>query len=121
MTGDDESVGPALDGGADGDAERPRCSYCGLELEPGYGIVLDVHRPDVPATDESERTTVSFCTQRHAARWLDDDTPPGAIRLPRREPLSTGDRLLAGLVVLAVALLVGLTLVGAWTVGGWIF
>lgn len=124
---DDGAGRPDPEGRPDGDLtheeapEPARCSYCGLELEPGYGIVLDVQRPDAPGTDETNRVTVSFCTQRHAARWLEGDAPPSVVRLPHREPLSTGDRLLAGLVVVAVALLVGLTLVGAWTVGGWIF
>lgn len=134
----------------DGGPLPDRCAYCGVELEPGYGLTLDLrHRgaraaAEAPAAEASaaqdaghrdhadggdpdaggpsaDHAQLTFCTQRHAARWLDGDAPPIAVRLPPRAPLALADRVTVGAVALAVAVLVGLTLVGAWTVGRWLF
>lgn len=64
---------------------------------------------------------LTFCSERHAARWLGGElAPTGGLPL-KREPLRGADRLTAAALLLALAVLVGLTIAGAWTVWNWIF
>lgn len=112
---------------AEDDAVR-RCAYCGAELPPDGGLEVALWRPvplDLPEDDDlpvgPDRVAAVVCSQSHAARWLDGDAPPAAEQTGGRPPLEPADRLTVAAFAVALALLVGLTLIGGWTVVGWLF
>lgn len=104
------------------DETDDRCAFCGADVLPGTGLEVELLSRETPDDDEPapEPVRITVCSHRHAARWLDGDDPPTATRLRSRAPLSWGDRVTVGLLGLALAVLVGLTLLGAWTAIGWL-
>lgn len=99
------------------------CAYCGADLSPGAGLVVDL-RPRVATGEDDasagEPVRITACSHGHAARWLDGDEPPSSRTPAGRRRLTWGDRVTVGALLVALALLVGLTLVGVWTVIGWL-
>lgn len=94
------------------------CAYCAAEFPERDWFGLEIQRP-VPQSrvkDDIEYRDEIFCSQEHAARWL--NTPLGAPE-PSAQVAESG--WVVGVAVAGVGvLLAGLLAVGVLTVGRWL-
>lgn len=101
------------------DAEASPCDYCGAPVPESTWFGLEVQQPGqrVPAGkfDGVNWINVVFCSQEHAALWL-------RVPLPPPEPPSQvarpdwKERIQLGLIFGAVLVVLGLAIVGGFTI-----
>lgn len=96
---------------------RDRCSFCGSEV-PEDWLGLEVQRPVLNSSvkDDVEYLDEIFCSQEHAALWLQT-----ALKPPEpSEQLARSPRV-AGVLVACVAIIIaGLFTLGVVTAGRWL-
>ncbi|ABS03754.1 hypothetical protein Krad_2273 [Kineococcus radiotolerans SRS30216 = ATCC BAA-149] len=101
--------------------EQALCDLCGQPVSETAWLGIEVSRP-TPATDGEEHSFTDylggiFCSQDHAAQWLQQPLPAPEpvqeVKESRRERLLLGSLLVVGMAILLLAAVGAFTLLTA--------
>lgn len=97
------------------------CEFCGNRVPETLWVGLVVQRPSFDdqgrLQSRQEGLEGVFCTQEHAARWLELPLPPPTV--PQSPPHPWWRPLLMPVVVLGITVIGALALVGAQSLAQW--